>query len=42
VSRDGQTFVFVTGLAGRDWRQVNVTLDWASALARLSPATAKK
>ena len=42
VTRDGQTFVFVTGLAGRDWRQVNVVLDWASALSRLAPASGKR
>jgi len=33
VTRDGQTFVFVTGTAGREWRQVNIALDWASGLA---------
>jgi eukaryotic-like serine/threonine-protein kinase len=42
VTRDGQTFVFVTGLAGRDWRQVNVLLDWASALERLAPTNSTK
>ena len=42
VTRDGQTFVFVTGVSGRDWRQVNVSLDWAAELSRLAPASGKR
>ena len=38
VTRDGQTFVFVTGVSGREWKQVDVVLDWAAGLARLAPA----
>lgn len=38
ATRDEQTFAFVTGLAGRDWRQVNAVLDWAAALSKLAPA----
>ncbi len=37
VTRDGQTFVFVSGVSGRDWKQVNVSLDWASGLTRQGP-----
>ncbi len=37
VTRDGQTFAFVTGVSGRDWKQINVVLDWASALSQLAP-----
>jgi Tol biopolymer transport system component len=37
VTRDGQTFVFVTGTSDRLWRQVNVVLDWTNELARLAP-----
>jgi serine/threonine-protein kinase len=33
VTRDGQTFVFVTGVSGREWKQVYVALDWTSGLA---------
>ena len=29
VSRDGKTFVFVTGTSNRVWKQMNVVLDWA-------------
>jgi hypothetical protein len=40
VTRDGETFVLVTGISGREWRQVNVALDWASGLSRqAAPAT---
>ncbi len=38
VTRDGNTFVFVTGYAGRDWRQVDVALGWADELSRIAPA----
>jgi eukaryotic-like serine/threonine-protein kinase len=38
VTRDGETFVFVAGVSGREWRQVNVSLDWAAGLTRLVPA----
>jgi len=38
VTRDGQTFVFVTGVSGRECKQVDVVLDWAAGLARLAPA----
>jgi hypothetical protein len=38
VTRDGNTFVFVSGYAGRDWRQLNVALGWAAELARIAPA----
>ena len=38
VTRDGNTFVFVTGYAGRDWKQVNVALGWAAELSRIAPA----
>ena len=41
VSRDGQTFVFMTETSGRVWKQVDVVLDWAKELARLAP-TGKK
>jgi len=41
VTRDGNTFVFIRGYAGRDWRQVNVALGWASELARIAPAGKK-
>ena len=37
VTRDGQTFVFVTGTSDRLWKQVNVVLDWTNELARLAP-----
>jgi len=37
VSRDGQTFVFLTETSGRVWKQVDVVLDWAKELARLAP-----
>ena len=37
VTRDGQTFVFLTASSGGAWKQVNVLLDWASALARIAP-----
>ena len=37
VTRDGQTFVFLTASSGGAWRQVNVLLDWASALPRIAP-----
>ena len=37
VTRDGQTFVFLTASSGGAWKQVNVLLDWASALPRLAP-----
>ena len=37
VTRDGQTFVFMTETSGRVWKQVDVVLDWASGLARLAP-----
>jgi serine/threonine-protein kinase len=37
VSRDGQTFVFMTETSGRVWKQVDVVLDWAKELARLAP-----
>jgi serine/threonine-protein kinase len=38
VTRDGQTFVFVTGAVSGEFRQLNVAIDWASGLARLAPA----
>jgi len=38
VTRDGNTFVFVAGYSGRDWRQVDVALHWAAALPRIAPA----
>jgi hypothetical protein len=41
VTRDGNTFVFVTGYAGRDWKQVNVALGWAAELSRIAPAGKK-
>jgi hypothetical protein len=41
VTRDGQTFAFVTGTSGRDWRQMNVVLDWATGLARLAAPASK-
>ena len=37
VTRDGQTFVFMTETSGRVWKQVDVVLDWAKELARLAP-----
>ena len=37
VTRDGQTFVFMTETSGRVWKQVDVVLDWAKDLARLAP-----
>jgi len=42
VTRDGETFVFVTGVAGRDWKEVDVKLDWASGLSKLAPASGKR
>ena len=41
VTRDGQTFVFMTETSGRVWKQVDVVLDWAKELARLAPAGKK-
>jgi eukaryotic-like serine/threonine-protein kinase len=41
VTRDGQTFVFMTETSGRLWKQVDVVLDWASELARLAPGGKK-
>jgi hypothetical protein len=41
VTRDGNTFVFVSGYAGRDWRQLDVALGWAAELARIAPAGKK-
>ena len=38
VTRDGQTFVFVTGTANGEFRQINVALDWASSLSTSTPA----
>ncbi len=38
VTRDGNTFVFITGYAGREWRQVDVALGWAAELSRIAPA----
>ena len=38
VTRDGNTFVFITGYAGRDWRRVDVALSWTAELARQLPA----
>jgi hypothetical protein len=38
VTRDGNTFVFVAGYAGRDWKQLDVALGWADELARIAPA----
>ena len=37
VTRDGQTFVFVTGGVSGMFRQINVVLDWASRVAREAP-----
>ena len=41
VTRDGQTFVFLTESSGTARKQVDVTLDWASALSRLAPPRKK-
>ncbi|HEY6930111.1 MAG TPA: hypothetical protein VJA66_10580, partial [Thermoanaerobaculia bacterium] len=41
VTRDGQTFVFVTGTSGREWRQVNVALGWTAGLLQLAAPTAR-
>jgi eukaryotic-like serine/threonine-protein kinase len=41
VSRDGRTFVFVSGPSPRAWRQIHVVVDWTSELARLAPAAKK-
>ena len=41
VTRDGQTFVFMTETSGRVWKQVDVVLDWAKELSRLAPAGKK-
>jgi len=41
VTRDGNTFVFVAGYAGHDWRQLNVALGWAAELSRIAPASKK-
>jgi hypothetical protein len=38
VTRDGNTFVFITGYSGRDWRQVNAALGWTAELSRIAPA----
>jgi serine/threonine-protein kinase len=39
VTRDGKSFVFVTGVSGRDWKQVDVALDWSSGLPKIAPAS---
>ncbi|HEX4439060.1 MAG TPA: protein kinase [Thermoanaerobaculia bacterium] len=41
VTRDGNTFVFVSGYAGREWKQLNVALGWAAELTRIAPAGKK-
>jgi Tol biopolymer transport system component len=41
VTRDGQRFAFVTGVSGRDWKQIDVALDWASGLSKIAPAAKK-
>jgi serine/threonine-protein kinase len=38
VTRDGKTFVFITGGSGRARKQVNVVLGWSDELARAAPA----
>jgi hypothetical protein len=42
VTRDGETFVFVTGISGREWSQINVALDWASGLSRQAPPATRR
>ena len=38
----GRPLVFVTGVAGRDWKEVDVKLDCASGLSKLAPASGKR
>jgi hypothetical protein len=38
VTRDGKTFVFITGGSGRARKQVHVVLGWSDELAHAAPA----